>query len=701
MNELTTAAPRRLHWDPGLSVWMAVVLFTILCLALRDVLPWVATYPSDWVAPIAQWVDAWSAVVTDQVRPVFRGISWLLRWPMVGVQTGLQWLPWPMTMLVVGVIALRAGGYRLAAFSIFTLGYLLVTKYWPQSMNTMALVLLAVPISVFAGFAIGVLASQVKQARATINVALDVMQTMPAFAYLIPLLLLFGFGPVVGLIASAVYAIPFMVKNTILGLERVPSDIAEAGVMSGCTPRQRFWLVDVPTATPQLLVGINQTTMAAFSIMIIASIIGGFADIGWEVLSSMRAAAFGQSLLAGGAIALLAMVMDRITLGLAGQGGAQHPAWLTSRRMWSVIAISLIGAWLIRLSGIAVTLPFASTRGLIDADAVNHWVLDLVTRFDGPIETFKNGVLYYFILPLRIGMIRAVTPLSWGIGLTPTVIAVYVASVAVIAYGLALRFGWRPAFALVVAALYFFFGFSAFPWPATVALIVTLAWRCAGRSVSLFALSSCIFILLTGLWEPFMQSAYLCGLAVLLCLAIGGALGIWAAHSDTVSRVLRPVQDALQTIPQFVFLIPVLMFFKVGELTALIAIMLYAIVPPIRYTEHGIRSVRVDCIEAGRQCGCTPAQLLFQVKLPLAMPNVMLGLNQTIMAALSMVVVAALVGTKDLGQQVYIALGNASAGLGLTSGLAIALVAMVADRIIHGWYDRHQLTREGHQLNEC
>lgn len=207
MNELNTAAPRRLHWDAGLSVWMAVVFFTVLCLALRGVLPWLSAYPSDWVTPIAQWVDAWSAAITDLVRPLFRGISWLLTWPMVGLQTGLQWLPWPITMIVVGTIALRAGGYRLAAFSIFTLGYLLVTKYWPQSMNTMALVLLAIPISVFAGFAIGVLAFQVKQARATINVALDVMQTMPAFAYLIPLLLLFGFGPVVGLIASSVYAL--------------------------------------------------------------------------------------------------------------------------------------------------------------------------------------------------------------------------------------------------------------------------------------------------------------------------------------------------------------------------------------------------------------------------------------------------------------------------------------------------------------
>jgi glycine betaine/proline transport system permease protein len=146
-----------------------------------------------------------------------------------------------------------------------------------------------------------------------------------------------------------------------------------------------------------------------------------------------------------------------------------------------------------------------------------------------------------------------------------------------------------------------------------------------------------------------------------------------------------------------VFLIPALMFFKVGELTALIAIMLYVIVPPIRYVEVAIRQVRPDCIEAGRQTGCTPAQLLFQVKLPLALPVIMLGLNQTIMAALSMVVIAAMVGTQDLGQQVYIALGKANAGLGLISGLAIALVAMVADRMIRGWYARQQAAAAPHE----
>jgi glycine betaine/proline transport system permease protein len=211
-----------------------------------------------------------------------------------------------------------------------------------------------------------------------------------------------------------------------------------------------------------------------------------------------------------------------------------------------------------------------------------------------------------------------------------------------------------------------------------------------GWRTALFAFAGLAFILVTNLWAPLMRSTYLCGLAVLLCLLIGGALGMWAAHSDRLSAFLRPINDTLQTMPQFVFLIPCLMFFKVGEFTALIAVMLYAIVPPIRYVEFGIRNVRPDVVEAARQMGCTPRQLLWQVKLPLAMPVVMLGLNQTIMAALSMLAIAAMVGTQDLGQRVYIALGKADAGLGLTAGLAISLVAMISDRIIRAWCERQQ-----------
>src|SRR5207244_1638891 len=294
--------------------------------------------------------------------------------------------------------------------------------------NTLALVILAVPLSVVIGFALGVLADRVPRAIPIIEAALDTMQTMPAFAYLIPLLLLFGFGPVVGLIASAIYAIPPMVRNTLLGLQQVPSDITEAGTMSGCTRRQRFWHVEVRAAMPQILVGVNQTTMAVLSVVIIASIIGGFEDIGWEVLASMRKAEFGQSLLSGLVIALLAMVIDRITLGFARNrairaGGGKTP-WPHGRTLLLLLAAILVfGALLRLLAPEGGSSRPDSNVWLNQIHALNAALLGLVRDYADAIEAFKNAILYYFMLPLRIGMVGAVTPYSWGFALTPAVIA--------------------------------------------------------------------------------------------------------------------------------------------------------------------------------------------------------------------------------------------------------------------------------------
>ena len=282
--------------DNGLLLWLAALAFTFLCLWLRQSVAWIAAYPPDWLLPIAQLIDSFTDWFDSIFQPFFRAISFALDGPMRGIQAVLQWLPWPAVMVLVGVTALRAGGWKLALFAVASLAYLVIVDYWTQSMNTLALVILAVPLSVVIGFALGVLADRVPRAVPLIEAALDTMQTMPAFAYLIPLLLLFGFGPVVGLIASAIYAIPPMVRNTLLGLQQVPPAIKESGQMSGCTRRQRFWHVEVPTAMPQILVGVNQTTMAVLSVVIIAAIIGGFSDIGWEVLSSMRKAQFGQKI---------------------------------------------------------------------------------------------------------------------------------------------------------------------------------------------------------------------------------------------------------------------------------------------------------------------------------------------------------------------------------------------------------------------
>ena len=294
-----------------------MAVLTALCLSFKSDFPWLVSFPKEWTLPLAAYVNAVTDAVVSLVQPGFRALSALLDLPMRDVRLVLAWLPWPAVMLAVAALALKASGERLAIFAVVALAYILLAGYWQQSMNTLALVLLAVPISMTVGFLLGVLGRARPRVRPALLFGLDLMQTVPAFAYLIPLLLLFGFGPVVGLIASAIYATPPMVRNTMLGLDRVPAAVREAGLMSGCTRRQQFWQVEVPTALPQILVGFNQTTMAALSMVIVAAIIGGFEDIGWEVLSSMRKAEFGQSILSGLVIALLAILIDRMTIGFA------------------------------------------------------------------------------------------------------------------------------------------------------------------------------------------------------------------------------------------------------------------------------------------------------------------------------------------------------------------------------------------------
>ena len=220
------------------------------------------------------------------------------------------------------------------------------------------------------------------------------------------------------------------------------------------------------------------------------------------------------------------------------------------------------------------------------------------------------------------------------------------------------------------------------------AVVALVAWQAGGWRVTLFAVLGMLFILLTGVWKQAMLSIYLCGAAVLYSFVVGGAIGVWAAGNDRVSKILRPINDTLQTLPQFVYLIPILFLFQIGDFSALIAVIAYAIVPMIRYTEHGVRNVRPEVIEAATSMGCTKRQILFQIQLPMALPEIMLGFNQTIMYGLAMLVIAALVGTRDLGQLVYIALGKANAGQGLVAGLSIAIIAMVADRIIQAWANK-------------
>jgi len=669
---------------PAALAWLCVLIFAGGVTFVKTSLPWLQIYPASGVIPLADWVNATIDALVSVVEPVTRGIALLLEWPMLGLRDLLQWTPWPIALLAVALLAFHAAGLRLALLCGVALLYIALAGFWHQAMNTMALVGIAVPLSLTIGLAAGIWAQRTKIGAGIVPPTLDIMQTMPTFAYLIPLLVLFGFGPVVGLIASAIYACPPMVRNVRLGLTRVPSEIAEAARISGSSRYQQLFWVELPAAMAQIKVGINQTIMAALSMVIIASVIGGFDDIGWEVLSTMRKARFGESLLSGAVIVILAVVMDRISAAYAGRGRAQvgtaAKSWQISPWTW---AITGLVAFCLLLKAVSLDLA-------IDGPAWAHkfaaWIntqLDGFVASSGQLLTdLKNAAFYYYLLPIRIGFSQAILSFTWGFTFTAEMQWGYWIALVLLTGLLILRGRWRSGGTLLVAGYLLFFGLTALPWTVFFAWALLLAWQLGGCRLLLFVGGALAFILVTGMWERAMLSLYLCGAAVAMSFVLGASLGVWAAASGRVSAVLRPIADTFQTIPLFVFLIPVLMFFQVGEFTALLAIIAYAFVPALRYTENGLRQVSPQLIEVAVEQGCTKSQIFWQVKLPLAMPAILVGLNQTILYGFAMLVIAALVGTTGLGQQIFLALGAADTGLGLTAGLSMALLAMIADRML-------------------
>ena len=220
------------------------------------------------------------------------------------------------------------------------------------------------------------------------------------------------------------------------------------------------------------------------------------------------------------------------------------------------------------------------------------------------------------------------------------------------------------------------------PWVGVVALLAFAGWRLGGLRLAILVGVLSFLIAATGQWEKATITVYLCGISVIVASLIGIPVGIISAERERLWRWVQAIIDTLQTLPSFVYLMPAVMLFRVGDFTAMIAVVAYAVAPAIRYTALGLQKVDPQLIEAGRAMGCTPWQILTKIKLKLALPEIMLGLNQTIMFALSMLVITALVGTRDLGQEVYIALTKADTGRGLVAGLAVAFIAIIADRLI-------------------
>ncbi|MFC3703702.1 ABC transporter permease [Devosia honganensis] len=232
--------------------------------------------------------------------------------------------------------------------------------------------------------------------------------------------------------------------------------------------------------------------------------------------------------------------------------------------------------------------------------------------------------------------------------------------------------------------------FNALPMLLTTGVFALAAWKWAGRSMAIFTLIGFAFIDMIGLWPHTMTTLAMIITSVLFCAVIGIPSGIIAARSDMVWKVLRPVLDIMQTIPSFVYLVPIVMLFGVGMAPGIIATIIFALPPIVRLTNLGIRNVRGDLIEAAQAFGSTGWQMLTDLQIPLALRTIMAGLNQTLMLALSMVVIAALIGAGGLGLVVNTGLGRLDVGGATAGGVGIVILAIVLDRITQGLGEQNQ-----------
>ena len=397
----------------------------------------------------------------------------------------------------------------------------------------------------------------------------------------------------------------------------------------------------LPSIRPRLMVGVNQVIMLTLNMVIIASLIGA-GGLGFDVWQALKALRIGQGAEAGIAITLVAIVLDRISQKYAMRAGrsiamvCRHSArrYQAVDRHWCRGAsgptiVGLLGARLRPRSPIPGPLARASsgTTSSIGSTSIFMTYIDGFRRF-----------LFHLSPESRPRVFHAVLALAWDV----------VIFVAALGYHLG-----RLRLAILAAVL-----------------------------VS--------FIAMVGLWEKAMISAYLVGVCVFLASIIGIPIGVISAGNERVHKVVQVIIDTLQTLPSFVYLIPVIMLFSVGEFSAMVAIVMYSVVPAIRYTDFGIRQVTPHLIEASRAMGCTRWQILRRVQLPLALPQIMLGVNQTLMMGLSMLVITALVGTRDLGQETLIAISKVDPGRGVTAGICVAFIAITVDRLINAWVQKRK-----------
>ncbi|WP_151475828.1 ABC transporter permease [Streptomyces albicerus] len=538
---------------------------------------------------------------------------------------------WLGVVGIAGYVSWAVGNWRVALLAVAGFTFLGLQGLWQESMDTLALTLSAVFVALLFAIPLGVWAGLSDRFNRIMTPFLDFMQTMPTFVYLAPLTLFFLIGPASATIATLIYAAPPAIRITAHAIRSVPETTVEAADSMGATQRQTLLKVLLPMSRRTVVMGINQTIMAALAMVTIAALIDA-PGLGKTVVQALQSLDVGTAFNAGLAIVVMAIVLDRVTTAASGRAEAARSSgnrFLKWRRPL-LAAGGVAAAVLVYLSHTyvwAAEFPGEGSTGSTiarAADNVTTWAQD---NLSGVTNAFRDAITNGLLNPFQ----TLLTDSPW-----------WLVGAALVGLGTVLG-GWRAGVTTAV---------------------------CVGLLVG------------TGVWSDGMTTLASTVVATVLVMLLGVVCGVWMGRSPLVDRLLRPTLDAAQVMPPFVYLVPFLALFGATRFTAIVAAVVYAAPVAIKIIADGVRAVPETTVEAATAAGCNTWQIITKVQLPMSRSALTLATNQGLIYVLSMVVVGGLVGAGALGYDVVAGFSQGQLyGKGLAAGLAIVLLGVMFDRI--------------------
>ena len=581
----------------------------------------------------------------DLIREILLGgvktIVTFTSWDFVSENKWAYWpaLPWTVVSGIAIFIGYTLKGSSLAILVCFSSVYIAVFGQWEPAMETLSFVLIAAPISFLLGLGLGVLGYKNKNVEIALNPILNIAQTMPHFSYLVPVMVFFGVGDHAGAIATIIFATPPMVRLTILGLKNVPIEISEAGMMSGCSNFQLLFRVLIPSARRDILIGINQVIMQCLAMAVIASFIGA-KGLGFNLLLALNQLRIGQALELGICIVLIAVSLDKLSLAWANK----QKNYFANKSFFHRHKYILIIIFILILGSIVAYL--------------GNFI-------------FRDTYNYLYLIPHNKGI---TTENFWQAGVDWIWDTFF------------FKLKVFNEFLIISVLMPMKQAYLSMPIVATFVLVMGVGYIVGGIKSALIVGGFLLFIALTEWYDRALITAYMTTFGVIVSAIIGITVGSLCAQHQLSTKIILLVCDTFQTFPSFIYLIPVIMLFGVTDTSVLIAVIVYATIPATRYTVEGIRSVPESLHDAALMSGVNRIQRWLRIDLPLAFPHMMLGVNQTVVFALFMVIIGAMIGTDDLGQYILKALSDKNGtGNGLVLGLCVAFIGLAVDHLIRTW----------------